>query len=1686
MVGAQDPASARGNGGAGVGRQQPVLLPLDDPAMPPSSHHHHNLYPVNTTSTRDEALADALGVSRRLSPRPTQASSAAVLTQSHHFHHPSHRASIGASTTASATAGVVGSHPPALSGFGAAAEYSLYSPRQHPLESSAMTASTSATPSTSSVMFSPPPTLDGPSGGGGYSYSTMAPFAATPTSMLQPHWAATVLHREPPASLTADYDLESEEWDATDHCRRIVTVPHYGSISSSSSSSSSPPHPTRLLGLLHRRTLRLFRVWSSSQSLPPNAAPAQPRTVGVSPWEEATLHPCHDVIAVRDWLLVLGGDPKMTDAFALEPAARTHRSSLSSHDKWWTLFSGPYPIVSSRLPRVAREDNSKEKVDVLSQGDWQCLNTVHDRVTLRYSRRGRNIPLADDDNKNDMASYYWNVCISLRPRSSPLAERVLDALQAALEDPRLENDHLDERSAFVSAIRADVCRVEEAMKDAACASDEDNQMLPLCDELGFAALYAVLMTLMEHELLGSSSFNKVLAKTLPATRAADNAWSLLLSSDFHRSYVQSHEDKIFLGGVDAQSRPVDSVEVGASRARRILGDIGSLSLNHLRKHGSKNRFVPVVFESVHLLYEEVKLCSSSSRFDLEKLGGLLLKIVATASSDAERVSNFIHYYHGDTLIQMDRQVSPTLGASVQLRSITKFDEPPSILVWVDRLMKGESTQTNLFDEPNKINPTCRKLRSIVRIFKRLFSADTSGDRDLHVIRTLLEEGFIEARTIEDLAPGIALPILELLFRCRNDPSLAGLSGWSSEACHLIGREDLSKNLSPRSSQSAYLGAAGDNNGHNGADTDNDGLVQMEISSAMFFPRDNRVHEVARLLRSSRAIFLRVHRPVEASDHDYERLKQKRLSVLGSRTLSLPVGRGMFTIGSIRPVEAERLPIPELCLKGRAPTTNAILALDESESPTDFRVWPEFHNGVAAGLRLPASYDSSPKLTRTWILYNRPPPNPPSPPSEDEANPIQHRQGHLHAGFLLALGLRGHLTSLEMSDIYEYLTQGSVTTTVGVLLGMAANKRGSCDISVSKMLCLHIPSLIPQHFSAIDVASTVQASAVIGCGLLFQRSSHRMMTEFLLNEIGRRPESDANAYDRDSYTLSCGLALGMVNLAIADKSEGNRGAGIADLRVEERLYRYMVGGVDNEEARRRREANDRFSVPSASLTGENEKCCTIYEGDLINTSITAPAAILALALMYMKSGNRTIAASLSVPDTHFLLEFVRPDFLGLRLVAKALILWDEVEPSIEWIDRQIPTVVKTAYQEMRTIAKGAMEGNVSEKPHDPEYDRRAIRQIHAHLVAGACFGMGLRFAGTFNRGAKEALSRRVSELEELRRGTDPVSIASRPDDPILETCLCTAAISLALVMAGSGDLDTLRLLKMIRWRCEEQSKYGHHMMYGMAIGLLFLGGGTFTVGRSPEDLAALITAFYPRFPVTTSDNEYHLQALRHLYALAVKRQDILAVDIDTNELVALPVRVHKAGCNSSPKIFSVPFLLPNSDVAYDELEVFTPEYFPLRVNLRSRQGGFVFYVKRSSTILSSSLSPAVDGTLPLSPTSNPFLQAVGRYLTRTSDSPFTFRFLQECIVQDSPEALPLYFSLVDRSPMGAFFWDLRLFRTYYQNRNRFLSDRAMACQPLLLDSDLLLPCLSELAERRLLELDREGKDITNLAACSYGT
>lgn len=60
--------------------------------------------------------------------------------------------------------------------------------------------------------------------------------------------------------------------------------------------------------------------------------------------------------------------------------------------------------------------------------------------------------------------------------------------------------------------------------------------------------------------------------------------------------------------------------------------------------------------------------------------------------------------------------------------------------------------------------------------------------------------------------------------------------------------------------------------------------------------------------------------------------------------------------------------------------------------------------------------------------------------------------------------------------------------------------------------------------------------------------------------------------------------------------------------------------------------------------------------------------------------------------------------------------------------------------------------------------------------------------------------------------------------------------------------------------------------------------------SPIVLAVSLSLPPTRYPAAADDNQYHLQALRHLYVLAVQRRGVDAVDVDTGESVFVPISV----------------------------------------------------------------------------------------------------------------------------------------------------------------------------------------------------
>lgn len=75
------------------------------------------------------------------------------------------------------------------------------------------------------------------------------------------------------------------------------------------------------------------------------------------------------------------------------------------------------------------------------------------------------------------------------------------------------------------------------------------------------------------------------------------------------------------------------------------------------------------------------------------------------------------------------------------------------------------------------------------------------------------------------------------------------------------------------------------------------------------------------------------------------------------------------------------------------------------------------------------------------------------------------------------------------------------TSIGLLLGVSAAKLGTMDMSITRLLSIHVPALLPPTSTELDVPHNVQVAAVVGIGLVYQGTAHRHTAEVLLAEIG---------------------------------------------------------------------------------------------------------------------------------------------------------------------------------------------------------------------------------------------------------------------------------------------------------------------------------------------------------------------------------------------------------------------------------------------------------------------------------------------------------------------------------------------------------------------------------------------------------
>jgi anaphase-promoting complex subunit 1 len=334
-----------------------------------------------------------------------------------------------------------------------------------------------------------------------------------------------------------------------------------------------------------------------------------------------------------------------------------------------------------------------------------------------------------------------------------------------------------------------------------------------------------------------------------------------------------------------------------------------------------------------------------------------------------------------------------------------------------------------------------------------------------------------------------------------------------------------------------------------------------------------------------------------------------------------------------------------------------------------------------------------------------------------------------------------------------------------------------------------------------------------------------------------------------------------------------------------------------------------------------------------------SVVVALGLLCLKSNNDQIAKQLEIPKSEFLLNWITPELLLIRTISKYLIMWDEVQPTQVWLEAQIPTflldIVTTHSFKFTPI-------------HE-----HAFHCYHAS-VAGLTFVIGLKYASSYCQDAYDCLFYYYHQTTQAITSLGNVNIAAQYGfsqklfHTIARMCTNTIISSLSLVMAGSGNKKLFSMLKTIQAQSGPDISYGSHMCVNMSIGLLFLSKGMGSLGTSDKAIAALFCSFFPLYPLCSSDNRSHLQALRHLWVLAFEDRCLITRDVDNGDAVCVPVQIVLHD-DTILNEFS-PFNIPDKS-QIKSIQIKGPRYWDIVLPIHSINNENTIWVQRKTKYLS---------------------------------------------------------------------------------------------------------------------------------------
>lgn len=1025
------------------------------------------------------------------------------------------------------------------------------------------------------------------------------------------------------------------------------------------------------------------------------------------------------------------------------------------------------------------------------------------------------------------------------------------------------------------------------------------------------------------------------------------------------------------------------------------------ALQLLRQKNSNN-LIPEIIMGLHLVREELAL-NVLTKKDVQRLGDFLY----FATSKMNWPIEWRQYYGS---IDTKPIFSPLKGTFAH-----PLDEPPSILKSLYSVTENSAIPTTPFICFSRLAEMDSHVDQLVtpRTFKslRLYELTRASNYTDDYLIEILTKLQISKEEIETYPIGMLTPLSKMLKKIEDKLSQVNVNLDLSVICRpdlercvaLIEqiKSDVDKDLLSKTSRQLkftgpqtkskpevkdlytiltdvvkssrhFSSERSSGNEDQSADDFDEGST-LKKNAGLIFSEDRRLSYVLSQLiyyKPSKIDFLSLEK-------NYRKiLRQKRAvaKIMSMRTCTSGIGFGAVAYATEKPLATQKWTRPQLNFTYLFPDGTKI-ALQQSDLDKDVLQWGEFHGGVSSGLRISRKAKG---INGSWITFCK--------PNELDAQ---------HGGFLLGLGLNGHLTGLEEWHVYNYLSPKKTFVSIGLLLGMSASMRGTMDLKLTKVLSVHTVTFLPLGSSDLNINLKVQTAGLIGIGLLYQKSQHRRMSDVLYSQLSSFIVVNEEPVSDEGYRLASGIGLGLINLGAGDINAGRKM--VEDEEPDDGLMVPMINGTGPDE---------RIIVGLLQLVTDNHD----VEEEWIPENSQASATV-ALLLIFLKTNN-TFIANMIRPNLKSATSNFRPDLFMFREWAYHMIVWSEIGNGLQFM--------------LEGLEYHAEEGITTDNL--PIY----------YTIAGRALAMGIRYASMGNIEMRDSLLLLVDRF---------LPFYQYPGDERLDFKLAIVGInvlvnvlivSASMIMCGTGDLSVLRRIRYLRevvtgkhsdlFRAnssrtksknyrqnpneagmsldeeeedipdesasqgsaddsnednseestnpgspssdqgDEENQYGKFIASNLSLGFLFLGSGQYALKTSNlESIAYLVITAIPSYV-----HKCPLQETKHFWSMAVEPRCLVIRDATTEELVdnvPFEVNFRVNDTFDETKFMTAPCLLPDIR-KITSLKVNSEGYYPIEIKFDNDlkaanffKNGTVLHIqpKKNSTASGQASSSSYENT-----------------------------------------------------------------------------------------------------------------------------